>query len=991
MSKKIDFAREKNYETLLKILKNTLGVSFIDNVSEKISRLLQNLSVETSSYEETDCSENNCDILKSVKLTLEIVEWNETCRFLDDVVVDEILQTLRDLIDKRPEDSVVSDSLEVLKVLCRLCSPNSLQNLANFYLYNLHLVQYLTKEDDLRLRLRVLNCLLTSLLLLSDSDILSSFRKQCDEQNNNVIETRLFSQLILDKDDSISAQCLLTVLPQFAELFDSPTVLLTVWNAGIEVKKDPQQDLKHFSTLCFLFDLFSSKTSGEWREVFSKLLQDEKFWDAVQYGLVHALPVARRQALYLFKRSVEEMSKRELAVFSYRLNEITGSNFAEKLDEGVIKLCNGMKNFTVNNSKMFLVSSGGNNVMWWHPCLNEELNELFNDVFLVLETLEEKQVHIVKPVFQTMIRLLGPTLCPFRNGKSLHVSWILVLFQRILDHSNTSVVRWGLINLLEVDISLYQNYSLMEKIIKMIVKNLTSSSVFLNEIGTVHGALKNYFISATSVAPEVSAQFFKLFIEEICVTVWSPEPLFLVMDALQGIKSPILGPEHLQLIKQFVTSSIATHYTFLRAAVQCHLLNTLMDFSNVGSICLETLADVLSSFRRQECLQRGSATWAAMATWIEYWYSKHNAEDFIIQNVLGNVKSSVDAESVSRMICLLYDAHLFGIMKCCGEVPSCNVISVLHTILNSFHDADKRLYAPMDKLIHNLSIVTGILRENLSGQERSRLVELMLPHFGNILAFVTSRSLDLNGNDDFKTATLFAETVGLILKAQKIFMVNSEMFSSGMLAFSLDVLGVNGPVESPPMAMFLSMQYLNLIIEYVYHDSSIPKLKSLQRFFKQNVNESLPRVKGITTPELCTLWGKRNEEYLEAKWKIIGRLKGENLLTVGQKVRVEQFLTSKELGAECKNALGLGGGGLLRAVLPVVEDIMGELDDDEVEELANLCWRAVWEVRGTDSFNPSAKIFIKMLYQAENIHKETRHSLLLQVSALGKWTYYSST
>ena len=65
--------------------------------------------------------------------------------------------------------------------------------------------------------------------------------------------------------------------------------------------------------------------------------------------------------------------------------------------------------------------------------------ERFETYFLVLETLEEKQVHIVRQVSQKIQQLVR-----ISSAEEFHSSWSLILFLRLFQHPNMSMVSWGL-------------------------------------------------------------------------------------------------------------------------------------------------------------------------------------------------------------------------------------------------------------------------------------------------------------------------------------------------------------------------------------------------------------------------------------------------------------------------------------------------------------------------------------------------------------------
>jgi len=69
-----------------------------------------------------------------------------------------------------------------------------------------------------------------------------------------------------------------------------------------------------------------------------------------------------------------------------------------------------------------------------HSKLSLDLN-IFQDFFLVVETLEEKQIHIIKPVLTKMEKIRDGVLI----GKRADPSWLTALYKRILGHENLQV------------------------------------------------------------------------------------------------------------------------------------------------------------------------------------------------------------------------------------------------------------------------------------------------------------------------------------------------------------------------------------------------------------------------------------------------------------------------------------------------------------------------------------------------------------------------
>ena len=74
------------------------------------------------------------------------------------------------------------------------------------------------------------------------------------------------------------------------------------------------------------------------------------------------------------------------------------------------------------------------------------MRDVFDQYFLILETLEEKQVHLIKQICVKIENLLARTNL---DPSSFHYSWILIAFLRLFHHPNISIVRWGVITFLQ--------------------------------------------------------------------------------------------------------------------------------------------------------------------------------------------------------------------------------------------------------------------------------------------------------------------------------------------------------------------------------------------------------------------------------------------------------------------------------------------------------------------------------------------------------------
>ena len=103
-----------------------------------------------------------------------------------------------------------------------------------------------------------------------------------------------------------------------------------------------------FSILCGLADFFCSP--GNYN-----LFDKPEFWEIIQKGLVLNEPLSRKRAMYLLKRALDFLDKQP---------------------------CD-----------LSVASEKGSSIFYWVPEKKESLRSIWQDFVLLMETLDEKQVH----------------------------------------------------------------------------------------------------------------------------------------------------------------------------------------------------------------------------------------------------------------------------------------------------------------------------------------------------------------------------------------------------------------------------------------------------------------------------------------------------------------------------------------------------------------------------------------------------------------------
>ena len=172
-----------------------------------------------------------------------------------------------------------------------------------------------------------------------------------------------------------------------------------------------QQSRECHSSACLLETLCHMKESLIFPTHLDIIGKDNFIWYHLAEGLSSHDSLARKRANYLFKRAIDQ----PYVPRKQSKSSDTSSHYGE-----VVVL--EPENFPRNK-------------------------KLWETYLVVVETLEEKQVHLIKQVIGKIHQLLSEKVP--RNieelgaEKPLHIMWMLVIFKILFQHQNHAIVKWG--------------------------------------------------------------------------------------------------------------------------------------------------------------------------------------------------------------------------------------------------------------------------------------------------------------------------------------------------------------------------------------------------------------------------------------------------------------------------------------------------------------------------------------------------------------------
>ncbi|XP_064879123.1 probable methyltransferase TARBP1 [Oncorhynchus nerka] len=318
-----------------------------------------------------------------------------------------------------------------------------------------------------------------------------------------------------------------------------------------------------------------------------------QFWRILQDGLTHKDNVSRKRALYLLKRCVA-MSEDEAV-------EFPSSSVSSEDNEEII--------------------------FRWAPDRCKLLREFWEDYALVMETLEENQIHVVRPVLNRIHTLIQTAANDSQGVSLFHPSWLLGVYQRMFHSENKSVMREGVDHLLELQVLRRPAFALAfsQFILGPFMDVMSESSLFHRTAGQSVGEcpelgvkLQVFMVTFFSSLPQENRGPVLLqLVQRLGSQHWCAVPILFLSRALSHLPPcPLLGPDGLQALREVLRCTMITHQVLLRGAAQCFLLNSALSLTDVTLVTLDDVFSLLVHFRADESLRRGTPLWNQLCDWL---------------------------------------------------------------------------------------------------------------------------------------------------------------------------------------------------------------------------------------------------------------------------------------------------------------------------------------------------------------------------------------
>ncbi|GFT74929.1 probable methyltransferase TARBP1 [Nephila pilipes] len=374
--------------------------------------------------------------------------------------------------------------------------------------------------------------------------------------------------------------------------------------------------------------------------------------------------------------------------------------------------------------------------------------KIWNDVITIFECLEEKQIHVIKPVLPKFSRILllisKDHYASDENTSPLLSAWIMALINRMLTHETKFIARWAITNVFSLEYKKYFSHEeSLKNLLKILLEAINDQSLFSrnNEQDNyslflcsekIHQFLENFLSALGSDSRKV--EFMRYILSITASQSWSIIPLLHFTIALSSLENtPSWNQSDLPLIRKIIVDCQRSHEPTLRSCLEYFLMECCTRFMHWASLQFEDLVEILSIFK-SSLISRHSTQWNKFVSKLSEiiisdsstTINKVKAVEFCnccvekIQNV--SVMEAEDAEienveleRVVRILLMLGDCCIISTQT---DTPL-NWISFLDPIISIIHCASKRPYLNNKKFLTAIHLMTLLIKEDCGCNKRN--------------------------------------------------------------------------------------------------------------------------------------------------------------------------------------------------------------------------------------------------------------------------------
>lgn len=606
-----------------------------------------------------------------------------------------------------------------------------------------------------------------------------------------------------------------SMLPMLMNTFAPEYILFPIWEYTLNERNDLKESLSILSIMadtCFIDSTY----------IHNNMYSTDTFWLLILEGLRSSIQQYRKQAIFIMKKAIDSMKKVHIIELGLTKASITP--------------------FICDESGDLILSI---------DCIKQKF-------FLVYEALEEKQYHLVAPALTHITSLIKASEQHKFCNNCFDPVWLQCIFEKVLQHENHNIVKWGIIYICKLD-AIIVNDRFLELFVNVLNNNFLYECQTDDECPEIVKELLAFFIRAE----EKKVDLVNNFLKKISQVIWGPIAIFYVIYALCTVPCKMIvhsrwQTAELHAIKSLVEINLNMHSHILRTASQIELWRTIPSYiQKIDDLTL--FANILATFPFGEDSTKMIFSWNIITKWMEKILTKEDAIAFVkkicVEFSCENINSEMNPKTFALMICLLHDANLILSYK------TCPAEKILNNWLCYLNGVDIRPYADIHSSINIIEFIAHLLNFSVI-QSSTKITQLISRYLHIIYKFL------------IKNMKKIAIKLTYEDYIRYVIIISSYTYNANILLLKNDINNYIEQLQNESIYLLKNVQYPSLGYLYALHilylSQNILVLPVAYTFYTEHllniqeihINIDEANLKGKVTSEYYLLLSKLLYQYL---------------------------------------------------------------------------------------------------------------------------------
>ncbi|PJF18675.1 hypothetical protein PSACC_01518 [Paramicrosporidium saccamoebae] len=280
-----------------------------------------------------------------------------------------------------------------------------------------------------------------------------------------------------------------------------------------------------------------------------------------------------------------------------------------------------------------LPRSEADNTFMWEAIDRPKWGEIWRKFFLLYESMQESQVHIVEPMIPLLRSLIAG---PVDEKPALGKSWWVLLIQRGFCCNAVNTRRLVLGSVLEMDLAEYPRlWGADDFLYGTLLEALDSTSLYqanadapttVSEFGMTVARFYCGYLQTSTDRSVVK------YLEQVATRMRSATPVLFLLQALLLLPSgPLLNLEGVVMLRAFSKNNNLFHNIKARRLVRWQLLHIFINLADPSQLAFSDIASTLTAFLRERSAQFTihCREYTELAAWLQASYEG----DYIDRNI----------------------------------------------------------------------------------------------------------------------------------------------------------------------------------------------------------------------------------------------------------------------------------------------------------------------------------------------------------------------